>query len=292
MRPNFCSANKMLVRPTSAWLAFLHNDELAIAKGIVRKAPRPRFLMEIGMIDATDEAAEWRISDPDLVLVKASVGGDSAAFGMLVRRHSDRLLRVALQVTHSLDDAQEVVQEAFFNVHQKLSQFRGTSKFSTWLIRIVLNESLSVLRKGKTCSLREVPLEWSGPVGDSLPMQISDWHPNPEQHYLQSELREILRTGLSGLRPILRVVFVLRDIEGLSIAETAEILKLSSNVVKVRLHRARVELRHTLSTYFRRPTLASRDANRDRTWSAGHRSSNSSYLIGKRASLIEEASAI
>jgi len=83
--------------------------------------------------------------------------------------------------------------------------------------------------------------------------------PNPEQLYLQAELRELLRTGLSKLRPILRVVFVLRDIEELSISETAAILNVSSDVVKVRLHRARLELREWLSRYFQRDRLASHD---------------------------------
>jgi RNA polymerase sigma-70 factor (ECF subfamily) len=82
-------------------------------------------------------------------------------------------------------------------------------------------------------------------------LQVADWHPDPERLYQQAELRYILHTGLLRLRPTLRVVFVLRDIEGLSIAETATILNLAPGAVKVRLHRARLELRDTLTRYFR-----------------------------------------
>ena len=204
------------------------------------------------MIDAMNQSVNWCVSDPDPVLVEASMGGDMRAFGVLVQRHSDRLLRIAQQVTRSLEDAQEAVQETFLNAHQKLRQFQGNAKFSTWLIRIVLNESLLILRKGRSRMTRETPFEWTDQDGGVVSLQVSDWHPNPEQLYLQAELRQILRAGLSKLRPILRAVFVLRDMEGLSIAETAAILNLSSNVVKVRLHRARLELREWLSRYFHR----------------------------------------
>jgi len=203
-------------------------------------------------MDAMIHRADWSVGTPDQVLVEASLCGDTLAFGALVQRHSERLLRVALQVTRNVDDAQEAVQDAFLNAYQKLHQFQGNSKLSTWLIRIVLNRSLLILRKGRSSTMREFPLEWTDPGGDSLSFQVPDWHPKPEQLYLQAELRKLLRTGLSKLRPILRVVFVLRDIEELSIAETAAILNVSSEVVKVRLHRARLELREWLSRYFRR----------------------------------------
>jgi RNA polymerase sigma-70 factor (ECF subfamily) len=207
-------------------------------------------------MDTLIKSANWSVGTPDQVLVEASICGDTSAFGALVQRHSERLLRVAQQVTRNLDDAQEAVQEAFLNAYQKLHQFQGNSKLSTWLIRIVLNKSLLILRKEKRWTARESPLEWTDPGGDKVSLQVSDWHPNPEQLYLRAELRELLRTGLSKLRPILRVVFVLRDIEELSILETAAILNVSSDVVRVRLHRARLELREWLSRYFRRDRLA------------------------------------
>lgn len=207
--------------------------------------------MDVGMIDVVNESVARYASDPDLVLVEASIRGDASAFEVLVWRYSHRLLRVAQQVTRSLDDAQEAVQETFLKAFRKLCQFKRNSKFSSWLIRIALNESFLIVRKRRNFMTREIILE-SNELWSDLPLQIPDWRPNPEQLLGQAELRQILRAALSRLRPILRVVFVLRDIEGYSIAETAEILNLNSNVVKVRHHRARLQLRETLSHHFRR----------------------------------------
>jgi RNA polymerase sigma-70 factor, ECF subfamily len=210
-------------------------------------------------MDAMIKIEDWPVGTADQVLVEASIRGDTSAFAALVQRHGERLLRVAMQVTRNLDDAEEAVQEAFLNAYQKLHQFQGNSKLSTWLIRIVLNRSLLILRKGRNSTMREFASGWTDSDGDRLPVQVTDWHPNPEQLYLHAELRELLRTGLAKLRPILRAVFVLRDIEELSVAETAAILNVSSDVVKVRLHRARLELREFLSRYFRRGRLACQD---------------------------------
>jgi RNA polymerase sigma-70 factor, ECF subfamily len=211
--------------------------------------------MEIAMIEAQPlsparYATEYA-SDPDLPLVEASINGNISAFEELVRRHSQSLLRIADQVVHNLDDAQEAVQEAFLKAYQSLRQFRRTSRFSTWLTRIALNESIGLLRKRRT---QEISLEYRDPRADNSPLQIADWHPDPECLYGQVELRRILRTALLGLRPSLRVVFVLRDVEGLSVAETAAILDLTTSTVKVRLHRARLQLRDILSRYFRQST--------------------------------------
>jgi RNA polymerase sigma-70 factor, ECF subfamily len=213
--------------------------------------------MEVAMIDAVTQSVTGSASDPDLALVEASIRGDAWAFETLVRRYSHRLLRVAHRVTRSLEDAQEAVQETFLKAFQKLCQFKGNSKFSSWLIRITLNESFLILRRRRTSTPLEIVLEskdlWS------LPLQISDWRPNPEQLFGEAELQQFLRSALSRLRPILRAVFVLREIEGYSIAETAEILNLTSNVVKVRHHRARLQLRETLSHQLRRKAIVHHD---------------------------------
>jgi RNA polymerase sigma-70 factor (ECF subfamily) len=104
--------------------------------------------------------------------------------------------------------------------YQNLSEFREDAQFSTWLIRMTVNQSLMKLRKQRT--MREVPLDDDFQVdGDKRPIEIANWAPNPEQLHWESELREILTKTLGELRPILRTVFVLRDIEGLSIDQTA-----------------------------------------------------------------------
>jgi RNA polymerase sigma-70 factor (ECF subfamily) len=186
----------------------------------------------------------------DLDLVHAGKNGDVAAFEQLVKRYDRKLLRIAQQVTHNREDAQDVVQEAFLKAFQNLGQFREESQFSTWLIRITVNQSLMKLRKQRR-AIREVSRDddFQG-VGDKLPMEVIDWAPNPEQIYRAAELRDILINTLKELRPMLRAVFVLRDIEGLSTAHAAEVLNLSQTAIKARLWRARLQLRERLNKYF------------------------------------------
>ena len=173
----------------------------------------------------------------DMDLVHACKNGDVASFEQLVKRYDRKLLRIAQSVTHNREDSQDAVQEAFLKAYTHLATFREDSKFSTWLIRITVNESLMKLRKQR--STREVSLDDSLTDGSILPIEVTDWAPNPEQLYWGSELRAILRTALTKMRPILRIVFVIRDIEGLSIDQTAEVLGLSQAAVKARLWRAR-----------------------------------------------------
>ena len=144
-----------------------------------------------------------------------------------------------------------LVQEAFLKAYGNLAKFQEQSKFYTWLVRIAVNEALMKLRRRKperTVSLDEdIKTE-----DDSLPREIADWSPNPEQQYTQAELREILSKTIQGLPPGFRTVFVLRDVEGLSTEETAAALELSIPAVKSRLLRARLQLRERLGRYFQR----------------------------------------
>ncbi len=192
------------------------------------------------------------VASDDMDLVHASKNGDVAAFEQLVKRYDRKLLRIAQHVTHNREDSEDAVQEAFLKAFQHLGEFREDSKFSTWLIRITLNQSLMKLRKQRR-TIREVPLEENFRAGeDMLPMEVTDWAPDPEQLYRTSELRDILIKVLRELQPILRAVFVLRDIEGLSTAETADVLNLSRTAVKARLWRGRLQLRERLNRYFRK----------------------------------------
>jgi len=188
-------------------------------------------------------------TNDDLELVQASKNGDVAAFEQLLKRYDRRLFRVAQSVTHNREDSQDAVQEAFLKAYQHLGDFRGDSQFSTWLIRITLNQSLMKLRKLRRT--REVALDEDfGTDENVLPREVIDWAPNPEQLYSVSELRNILIKTIEELRPILRAVFVMQDLEGLSTVQTAEVLNLSQSAVKSRLWRARLQLRERLNKYF------------------------------------------
>src|SRR5437667_1205344 len=193
--------------------------------------------------------AVMAVESDDLDLVHATQNGDVSAFEQLVGRYDRKLLRIAQHVTHNREDSQDAVQEAFLTAFQHLGDFREDSQFSTWLIRITVNQALMKLRKRRTT--KEVTLDEDFQAdGDMLPREVTDWAPNPEELYRASELRDILIKTLKELRPILRTVFVLRDIEGLSIHQTADVLDLSPAAVKARLWRARLQLRELLNEYF------------------------------------------
>ena len=210
--------------------------------------------METTMIEGATLPAKTHKPDDDLALVQAVRGGDVAAFEQLVKRYDAKLLRIAQKVTQNPEDAEEAVQEAFFKAYQKLDQFQGHAKFSTWLVRIALNESFMKMRKRR--GILEQSID-SNVLSDSdstrLPFDVADWAPNPEAQYRASELREILVSTLQRLTSALKIVFVLRDIEEYSISETSEILNLSATAVKTRLSRARLQLREELSKYFKQP---------------------------------------
>jgi RNA polymerase sigma-70 factor (ECF subfamily) len=188
----------------------------------------------------------------DLSLVHASKSGDVAAFEELVKRYDRKLFRIAQHLTHNREDAEDAVQEAFLKAFQHLGQFRENSKFSTWLIRITMNQCLMKLRKRRLTRELSIDNNFQSEEGN-LPIDVADWGPNPEELYGAAELREILRKTLQELGPGVRVVFVLRDIEGLSLEQTAEALNLSLSAVKARSWRARLQLRERLSEYFNKP---------------------------------------
>ena len=185
----------------------------------------------------------------DLDLLHASKKGDSAAFEQLVKRYGHRLLRISQTVTHNKEDSEDAVQEALLKAFQNLAGFREEAQFSTWLTRITVNQSLMKLRKQR--ANREVSLDGNFESDeDTLPADMPDRAPNPEQLCWASELRDILCRIVKELRPLLRTVFILRDVEGFSIEQTAQVLNLSPAAVKARLWRVRLQLRERLNEYF------------------------------------------
>ena len=186
--------------------------------------------------------------DDDVALVQAAKEGSITAFEELVKRHERFMIRIAHNLLHNREDAQDTVQEAFFKAFQKLEQFQARSKFSTWLARITVNKALTKLRREPVYRSSIEDLDDEAGV---LPIEIADWAPNPEMLYSALELRRILEENLQRLRPSLRGVFLLHDVEGLSLEETAQCLALSVGAVKNRSLRARLQLREWLNRYFR-----------------------------------------
>jgi RNA polymerase sigma-70 factor (ECF subfamily) len=184
-------------------------------------------------------------------LVAQAREGDTRAFGELVRRYEGKIFRLAQHVTQNREDAEDVLQETFLKAYEHLDQFKGDSKFYTWIVRIAVNQALMKLRRRKTD--KSVSLDETIDTGeDTITREIAAWDEDPEQRFSREELGEILDTAVESLEPPYRSVFVLRDIEELSTEETAEALNLSVPAVKSRLLRARLQLREKLTRYFKR----------------------------------------
>lgn len=186
----------------------------------------------------------------ELALVKAAQKGDVVAFEQLIKKYDRNVFRIAQHITQNREDAEDVVQDAFLKAYQKLDQFQGNSKFYTWIVRIAVNEALMKLRKRKSDKLVSMDEDVETDEG-TITREFADWSPNPEQQYNQAELNDILSRTIQGLPASFRTVFVLRDVEGLSTEETAEMLGLSVPAVKSRLLRARLQLRERLSRHFK-----------------------------------------
>ncbi|HKW65196.1 MAG TPA: sigma-70 family RNA polymerase sigma factor [Candidatus Acidoferrum sp.] len=191
--------------------------------------------------------------DNEETLVLDAQAGSREAFATLLNQYARRLYRLALNITGNQDDAADALQEAFLKAYRSLRAFRRDSRFYTWLFQIVLNESRSLLRKRRRTDLwvsLDEPTE-TDDFSNLMPREIEDWGDNPEQKYSKTELHEILERNMERLEPTLRLVFLLRDVEELSIAETAAMLDLSVPAVKSRLLRARLKLRQLLTQSFR-----------------------------------------
>ncbi len=185
--------------------------------------------------------------DPDADLVRRARDGDYTAFEELVSRHERRVYASARRITGRTEDAEDVVQETFLSAMKALPHFRGEALFSTWLTRIATNHSLKVLRKRR--GLPTVPLaeETGDDAAVQRPEYIAPWAEDPAVAATRPETQALLDAALAALPENLRSVFLLRDVDGLSTAETAEALGLTPANVKVRLLRARLALRERLT---------------------------------------------
>jgi RNA polymerase sigma-70 factor, ECF subfamily len=189
------------------------------------------------------------VKDDEGSLVAAAKAGDISAFETLVGRYERKIFRLAQNITQNREDAEDVMQESFLKSYQHLGEFQGNSRFYTWLVRIAVNQALMKLRKRRP---NQVSLDEDIDTGeDTMPREVEDWGPSPEDRYEQSELGRILSSTIAELDPPFRIVFQLRDIEELSTEETADALGLSIPAVKSRLLRARLKLRQKLNRYFR-----------------------------------------
>lgn len=194
--------------------------------------------------------------EDDHQLVERVLGGDRRAFESLVRKHERRVFRVTVAVLGNAEDAEEAMQDTFVKAYRHLSQFRGDSRFTTWLTRIAVNEALQKRKARKNAiSLDEVP---EAEV-KFFPHRSYQWHEDPEKLYGKQEIRKMVEDAIQSLPSIYRETFVLRDVEGLRAEEAAEILGLTLPAIKSRLLRARLLVREALADRLEdTPALAKR----------------------------------
>jgi len=197
------------------------------------------------------ELHQATLARDESLLVNDAKAGNYAAFEELVNRYEKKIYRLGMNITGNREDAEDVLQEAFLKAFEHLPDFREDSRFYTWIVRIAVNEALMKLRKRRTS--REVSMDDTDDENREVVVrEFADWKPNPEQQYARGELETILQNAVNSLSPGFRTVFYLRDVEGLSTEETAEVMDLSVGAVKARLFRARLKLREELSKVFKR----------------------------------------
>jgi RNA polymerase sigma-70 factor (ECF subfamily) len=183
------------------------------------------------------------------ISLKALQAGDRSEFARFVDAFSPQVYRLALKILGNPQDAEDVLQNTFMKVLQAIGGFEGRASLSTWLYRIAVNEALMLLRRHKP--VVQLAMEYEEDNADlQLPTQFTDWCCLPEEELLSTESKAFLDQAVQRLPEKLRVVFILRDMEGLSIRETGQALGLSDTAVKTRLLRARLNLREQLSQYF------------------------------------------
>ena len=189
--------------------------------------------------------------DRDAALVEALRRGDEAAPELLLETYGDRVYRLAIRITGSEQDAEEVAQDALWTATRKIGTFKGESAFGSWVYRITANTAYQKLR-GRRSRRNEVLWDDLQPVFDDHRRHsepVVDWSGKAEEPALQTELRTVLTTAINELPADYRTAFLMHDVEGLSNPEIAETLHLSLPAVKSRVHRSRLFLRERLSRY-------------------------------------------
>ena len=187
---------------------------------------------------------------PDAELTRRAKAGDLAAFEQLTNRYAQKVYYLAMRMVRHEQDAEDVTQQTFLSALENLDGFRGEASFSTWLLRIASHAALKVIRKRKGLQLLSLD-EATEPSEnyDSIPHPdfIADWRQSPAELAQRNETQRLLDQALNELDPKHRLVFLLRDVQGLTVKETAEALGLSEANTKVRLLRARLQLREELT---------------------------------------------
>lgn len=210
------------------------------------------MVMQIGTTVADDRRPASQVGGNVLeqVLIQRVQGGEAEAFYQLVQPYERAVFLAAVAIVKNDADAEEVAQEAILKAFKALARFRQEAKFSTWLIQIAINEAKMRLRKDRRHLYESIDQGQQNDQGDYIPKDFADWREIPSQALERRELRDALAKALESLPEKYRAILILRDVNHLSITETAQILGLSEANVKTRLSRARLQMRDALASGF------------------------------------------
>lgn len=212
-----------------------------------------RVVSDTMAAEETLSAAETQ--QQEVELARRLVAGEPGAFERFVELFRNKVFQYSLLMCGHHEDAEEVAQDALFKVFEKLDQLREPERIRPWVFRIARNACLMKRRKSVFAPAQELSLDelmpQPGEDGGQRRLEIADWSALPEDYALRSELQRVVREAIEELPEIYKTVLILRDIEGLSTAEAAEALEVSEEVVKTRLHRARLAVRQKLDWYLR-----------------------------------------
>jgi RNA polymerase sigma-70 factor (ECF subfamily) len=206
-------------------------------------AVQPQSLPET----AAHAPSNQKVSPEELALIERIRAGERDLFMELVRPYQKLVYSMAVSMIKSEQEAEDISQEALFKAFKYLGQFRGECKFSTWIIQITVNEARRRLRRSSRVIEESIDAGIESDEGDYIPIDLADWREIPSEALQRKELRECLHRAIAGLKPLYRDVLILRDIQHMSVAETAELLKISEASVKTRLLRARLQVRDALA---------------------------------------------
>ncbi len=180
-------------------------------------------------------------------LVRMCQKGDNIAFDELMKRHQNSVMKIALSIVRDKQDAEDEVQNAFWKAYEHINQFQRHAKFSTWLTRIVVNQCLMRLRQARRAKFAYI--DDVQPAEDISPLELRDVRQSPEESLGRSEVAQVLEKEIRRTPPLLRNVFLLRDVQERSMAEVAESLGISVAAAKSRLLRARTELKSRMGRH-------------------------------------------
>jgi len=180
-------------------------------------------------------------------LIERVKAGESDLFYQLIEPYQRAVFSAAYSVLANDADAEEAAQEAFLKAYSRLDQFRGECKFSTWLVQIAINEARMKRRKDRRALYDSIDEGYQDESGDYFPIDYADWREIPSEALAKKELKDALSCAIASLKPMYREVFILRDVQGLNIRETAEALGINESLVRTRLLRARLQMRDALA---------------------------------------------